>query len=146
MAYTGRMFSWLKDHFVPHTGNDHHPHLLREEAIVFLLAVVLAVEGTFLVSSFVVNPNAGLFSLILPNVLVQSANASRTSEHLPTLITNPVLEQAAALKAQDMAVKSYFAHTSPEGVTPWYWLQKVGYDYSTAGGDLAINFIDSSDV
>ncbi|MEK7616412.1 MAG: CAP domain-containing protein [Patescibacteria group bacterium] len=140
------MLSWLKDHFIPHEGNDHHPHMLRTEAIVFLLAVAITVEGTFLVSTFVIKPGQGLFSLILPNVLVQSANASRTNENLPILVTNSILEQAATLKAQDMASKGYFAHTSPEGVTPWYWLQKAGYGYTAAGENLAVNFIDSSDV
>jgi hypothetical protein len=45
-----------------------------------------------------------------------------------------------------MASKSYFAHTSPEGLTPWHWLDLVGYDYEYAGENLAINFTDSQDV
>jgi hypothetical protein len=50
------------------------------------------------------------------------------------------------MKANDMATKSYFAHTSPEGKTPWYWLSQVGYNYQYAGENLAINFTDSKDV
>lgn len=51
------------------------------------------------------------------------------------------------MKAQDMATKGYFAHTSPEGKkTPWYWLKQVGYQYQYAGENLAINFTDSKDV
>jgi len=45
-----------------------------------------------------------------------------------------------------MADFGYFAHTSPEGKTPWYWIEQVGYQYQYAGENLAINFSDSEDV
>jgi len=45
-----------------------------------------------------------------------------------------------------MAKNGYFAHTSPDGKTPWYWLEQVGYNYQYAGENLAINFSDSKDV
>jgi hypothetical protein len=57
-----------------------------------------------------------------------------------------LLEAAARAKAEDMAAKSYFAHTSPEGRTPWYWLDLVGYKYAYAGENLAVDFDDSTDV
>ncbi len=50
------------------------------------------------------------------------------------------------MKADDMATKGYFAHTSPEGLTPWYWFAQVGYNYTYAGENLAINFNESKDV
>ena len=46
----------------------------------------------------------------------------------------------------DMAEKSYFAHTSPEGLTPWYWITLAGYRFSLAGENLAIDFTESEDV
>lgn len=45
-----------------------------------------------------------------------------------------------------MLEKNYFAHFSPEGVSPWHWLKTVGYDYSLAGENLAIGFLDSKEV
>lgn len=45
-----------------------------------------------------------------------------------------------------MAEKSYFAHTSSDGVTPWHWFQEVDYPYLYAGENLAIHFTDSEDV
>ena len=45
-----------------------------------------------------------------------------------------------------MAARQYFAHNSPDGKTPWYWLQRVGYRFSAAGENLAVNFFESSDV
>jgi hypothetical protein len=65
---------------------------------------------------------------------------------LKILKVNQKLNEAAEMKAKDMATKGYFAHTSPEGKTPWYWIEKVGYDYQFAGENLAINFSDSKDV
>jgi len=45
-----------------------------------------------------------------------------------------------------MAANSYFAHTSPSGVTPWDWFEKVGYQFSYAGENLAVDFSNSQDV
>ena len=50
------------------------------------------------------------------------------------------------MKARDMAEKGYFAHTSPDGKNPWYWLEQAGYKYQYAGENLAVNFNDSKDV
>lgn len=113
--------------------------------MIFLLGVVLFAEGAFLISSTVI-PSSMLYSLILPSVLAQDANRDRQTNSAPTLAVNPVLEQAAQLKANDMAQKSYFSHTSPAGVTPWYWLDRVGYRYQSAGENLAVDFLDASDV
>lgn len=132
IAYTGGMKQW-------------HDHLLRTDAMIFLLGVVLFAEGAFLISSTVI-PSSMLYSLILPSVLAQDANRDRQTNSAPTLAVNPVLEQAAQLKANDMAQKSYFSHTSPAGVTPWYWLDRVGYRYQSAGENLAVDFLDASDV
>jgi hypothetical protein len=45
-----------------------------------------------------------------------------------------------------MATKGYFAHTSPEGVTPWYWFAKAGYKFIYAGENLAVNYNQSQTV
>ena len=49
-------------------------------------------------------------------------------------------------KANDMVANNYFAHTSPSGLTPWYWFEQVGYGFTYAGENLAVNFSDSQDV
>jgi hypothetical protein len=59
---------------------------------------------------------------------------------------NPILNKVAELKVKDMAEKSYFAHINPEGKEPWYWFNLVGYKYSYAGENLAVDFSDSQDV
>ncbi|MEN9622169.1 MAG: hypothetical protein RLZZ67_603 [Candidatus Parcubacteria bacterium] len=83
---------------------------------------------------------------VLPAVLGDLTNEQRVTNHLAVLTENPTLDKVATLKAEDMAAKSYFSHTSPEGLTPWHWFDKVGYDYEYAGENLAIDFTDSHDV
>lgn len=141
------MFSWLKKYFIPHEENDHRPHLLRKENIRNIVFVVLFLEiFTFLIPIIThINRNGGMAS-VLPSILANLTNDERTAQKLDTLTINPILNKAAEMKAEDMASKGYFAHTSPEGKTPWYWLTQVGYQYQYAGENLAINFTDSKDV
>jgi len=140
-----RFGQWLKKYFIPHEHNDHQPHILRTETTLLILAIVLFIEVGFL-TQILVFSRTNLFALILSNVLIGETNDNRQSENIPSLNENPLLDAAAKMKAEDMAEKEYFAHTSPDGTEPWYWLKRVGYDYSYAGENLAINFFDSEDV
>lgn len=109
--------------------------------------LVVALELIAFIIPSLVNLNlSGGMAAVLPAVLGQLTNEKRAAENLPTLVVNPLLTQAAEMKAQDMAEQGYFAHTSPEGKTPWYWIEQVGYKYQYAGENLAVNFRDSEDV
>lgn len=143
------MINWLKNHFVPHEGNSHRPHFLHKKNATQLIGIVLFFELILFVLpalNFVGFINSLNLTAVLPGVLTSLTNEKRIDQSLPQLSENIVLNQAAQLKAQDMASKSYFAHTSPEGRTPWYWLEAVGYTYTYAGENLAVNFVDSEDV
>lgn len=140
------MKQWLKDHFIPHEGNEHQPHFFRFKIVGGILALAFLVEALYLVQAFVVLPKSGYFAAIFASVLVDQTNEKRFANELTTLTVNPVLEQAARMKAQDMATRGYFAHNSPDGKEPWYWFEKAGYDYIAAGENLAVNFTDSKDV
>jgi len=87
-----------------------------------------------------------MWSAVLPALLVDLTNEARMSEDVGNLVRNPTLDEVARMKAQDMVEKGYFAHTSPQGVTPWYWFKRAGYNFSYAGENLAVNFTESSDV
>lgn len=132
--------------FVPQEGNGNHPFILRREGILFLLAIAFFVQAFFLVQIFYVFRNADLFATVVSNVLIDRTNASRAGARVPLVAVSPILSEAAREKAEDMARVGYFAHTSPAGLTPWYWFKKVGYTYTRAGENLAINFVDSEDV
>ena len=79
-------------------------------------------------------------SAIYASVLVTLTNQNRVNSNVPELKVSPILEKAAQMKADDMATRSYFAHNTPEGRTPWYWFEKAGYKYVYAGENLAVNF------
>ena len=66
------------------------------------------------------------------------ANADRAAQDVPALSENSLLDEAAQMKADDMAAKGYYSHITPEGYTPLYWFQKVGYQYLNAGENLDI--------
>lgn len=141
------MLSWLKKHLIPSEGNDHRPHLLRDHNVRNIVAVVIALELVVFMMPILTKINfTGQMAAVLPAVLSELTNAERQSQKLGTLKENALLNKAAALKAADMATYGYFAHTSPAGKTPWYWLNQVGYQYQYAGENLAINFSDSKDV
>ncbi|MFZ3011953.1 MAG: CAP domain-containing protein [Minisyncoccia bacterium] len=141
------MFSWLKKHFIPHPENDHRPHILRDQSTRNIIAIILFLELFSFVLPTVSNINMldGM-AAVLPSVLSDLTNVERQSQRLPILSVNSLLNKAAEMKAQDMALKGYFAHTSPEGLTPWYWILLSGYKYQYAGENLAVNFQDSKDV
>lgn len=140
------MFRWFKNSFVPHDGNDNQPHVLRLETTVTLLSLTLLIEVVFLAQALFVLPSSHYFSSIVANALIGLTNTERTASHDAALADSPLLDKAASLKAEDMAAHGYFAHTSPDGKTPWYWFAQVGYQFSYAGENLAVNFVDSQDV
>ena len=143
------MNKWFKKYFIPHEGNNHEPHFLRSTNVQLLVLVVFMIELGVLALPYVsvLNPaNNKYFAAVLPAVLDNLSNQNRKNNHLPTLSVNSLLNKVAELKAKDMANKGYFAHISPDGKTPWYWFNLVGYKYEYAGENLAVNFTDSEDV
>lgn len=81
-----------------------------------------------------------LASEITADNVIKYVNESREAQGLPDLIKNEKLTEVAQAKLDDMIKNKYFAHTSPSGINPWYWFEKIGYDYQYAGENLAINF------
>ncbi len=133
------------DYFFPHEDNDFKPHLLREAGVVMLAGIVLVV---FLVavSGRILFPRSEYGAAVLSAVLVDLTNSDRSLYSLGQLKPSPLLEEAARLKVEDMVTRGYFAHNSPDGLTPWHWLNKAGYDFSYAGENLAVNFSESVDI
>lgn len=78
--------------------------------------------------------------------IIELANSDRKSQGLSPLKQNPELSLAANLKLDDMIQNGYFDHVSPEGVSPWHFVNKAGYVYAAAGENLALNFSDPQKV
>jgi len=110
----------------------------------FLLAIAILKFGYgFFLYAFSGN---NFYADITKTSLVELTNAERAKNNLPALTENASLNQAAYLKALDMAQNGYFNHFSPAGISPWHWFGQAGYDYKYAGENLAIGFIDSGEV
>lgn len=140
------MKTHLKNYLLPHEGNDHKPHILREVSIIVL---VLVATGAFALSTLqgvMLLRNVDFIAAVLPNVLIDLTNGDRGDSQLSALAPNSLLKEAAQLKANHMAEGSYFSHISPDGITPWHWFIEAGYKFTHAGENLAVNFVDSEDV
>ena len=135
----------LKTYIFPSSENEYKPHIFRGVSTAILLfAVVLVLIAS--VSSTLFVERSGLLGAIYPSVLVDLANEARIEENQKPLKINEKLVQAAQMKANDMAKKSYFEHTSPEGLSPWYWIGLSGYQFLYAGENLAVDFSVSKSV
>lgn len=136
----------IKKYFIPHKENDYLPHFFRTRTLV-VLVLILGGLSFFLARVSVFISRTDYLAAIYPKLLETLANESRQSASGEKILSvNQLLEEAARLKAEDMAKNGYFAHTSPDGKTPWYWLDKASYVFKYAGENLAINFTDSEET
>jgi uncharacterized protein YkwD len=83
----------------------------------------------------------------LEQAMFNSHNAQRAGAGLPGLSIDSRLMQVARQRAQDMASRGYFSHTSPSGETAFTILNQIGYAYRLAGENIARNnYPDSQSV
>lgn len=146
VCYYGSMFRVFRKWFIPSKINDYEPHLLRAWPVALILIISF---GFFALAQFInysLTDNNGFLAAVVSSVLVDLTNGDRAQEGLHGLAVSPTLTQAAQLKANHMAAHSYFAHNSPDGKSPWYFLNAAGYVFSYAGENLAVFFGDSEDV
>lgn len=135
-----------KNLFIPHEGNEYQPHVLQRVAIVAMLIMILTSFTAANFQALLWLSSDWLISTILPAVIVERTNEERTDGAMSMLTRNEILDEAAQLKAEHMAENEYFAHYSPEGISPWYWFDQVKYPFVHAGENLAVHFTDSDEV
>jgi hypothetical protein len=88
----------------------------------------------------------GFASQIDPVKIVELTNKERALKNLPALKVNKELNAAALAKVTDMFEHNYWAHVSPTGIEPWYFVTKANYDYQHAGENLARDFSNANDI
>jgi hypothetical protein len=140
-----KILSKIKNFFWPNKANNFQPHILDDKVItlcilLFLLSKVLCSFQLILIQQ------SALFADLNAQKIIALTNDIRQQYGLSPLKENPLLDAAAKQKAEDMFQNNYFSHFSPTGVSPWYWINKSGYNYHYAGENLAMNFIDSEEV
>lgn len=120
-------------HFIPKTENT------LKKIFILKIVVSLMLVGIFFVST-------AKASEITADNVIELVNQAREKANIQVLTKNSSLERAAQDKAQDMFDNNYFAHISPAGKTPWFWIENQEYDYRFAGENLAINYTNAQDA
>lgn len=139
----------IKKYFIPHEGNNFHPHILHTKRTVFYGLSFLLSKGIiiFLVALFPVS----VFTL--PDVvagerkkIIDSTNELRAQYGLAPLQSEMKLFSSSEARAVDMAQNEYFDHIGPDDQDLNYFLTKANYDYYVAGENLAMGFVDADDI
>ncbi|MFA7385536.1 MAG: CAP domain-containing protein [Candidatus Paceibacterota bacterium] len=138
-------FLKIKSVFFPCRENKYRPKIINNRFLFYYALVFLAFK-IIVIPFFIYFPNTIFFASVTENKLIELTNLSRKNLGIEPLKENKELNYAAYLKAKDMIEEGYFSHYSPKGISPWFWLNKAGYDYEAAGENLAIGFINSEQV
>jgi hypothetical protein len=130
----------------PRETNNHRAKLLHHSSLFFLTLF-------FFIGGIAINPLQkshpgilGVSTNISIDRLLELTNKERAGNGLTPLSLNAQLSNAAAGKGQDMLTKDYWAHFSPDGGTPWGFINGAGYQYLYAGENLARGFNTADEV
>jgi hypothetical protein len=78
--------------------------------------------------------------------IIALTNSQRSQNGLSPLASDGRLASSAQAKAQDMLAKGYFAHTAPDGTSPWTFVRNAGYAFITVAENLAQGYGSDSGV
>lgn len=139
----------LKHHFIPHVGNDYHPHIFHTKRAIGYSAFFIAIKA-FAVAYAALLP---IQAYTAPDVLSAQANRIlaltnhlRSDQGLVELTRADLLDGSAGSRALDMVEKGYFSHTGPDGHTLAYFMKQTGNRYVDAGENLAEGFRTADEV
>lgn len=118
----------------------------QKRAVLGMLGMVLLTFAASNLWALLWQGSDWLAATVLPSVVVDLTNSEREATDIHPLTRNSVLDEAARQKAEHMAEENYFAHYSPDGVSPWHWFREVEYQFAHAGENLAVHFTDSRAV
>ncbi|MBU1038611.1 hypothetical protein KKC17_00010 [Patescibacteria group bacterium] len=144
--HSRRAYHKTKDCLIPHSGNNHLPQVLKHRFLMFYSALLVILKVLVIILP-VALPSSSLYSsaITLQNI-VDLTNQTRINLGIGELQVNDLLNKAAQAKANDMLLNQYFAHVSPNNITPWDWIENSGYDYRLAGENLAVHFQEAEEV
>lgn len=132
--------------FLPHSSNNHRAKILHHFSILLCILVLFLGQAVF---SYVRTDYPAVLGSsidISTEKLLDLTNQKRKESGLAPLHMNDALSKAAVMKADFMLEKDFWAHNSPDGVTPWYFFKQVGYTYTYAGENLARGFTNTDEV
>lgn len=140
------ILSTLRHWFVPAESNNRRARILHPTGLTVLVALVLVFQFTLSWTSKTYPQILGYASQITAQQIIDITNVKRHEQGLGTVKYDPQLTAAAAAKAADMMARDYWAHVSPIGTQPWFFISQAGYGYRYAGENLARDFNDSAAV
>src|SRR3989344_1539982 len=132
----------FKDLFYPSAKNSFVPGLLNARAFFYYGLLVFIVTVIIFSPLTKTLPYRVFLANLSGQLILDDVNPQRTSGSLAPLRVDPLLSDAARMKAEDMIARNYFSHLGPNGELPWVWFDRLGYKYSAAGENLAIDFSD----
>lgn len=122
----------LKSAFYHHWHLWDKSHHIHHGAFVWHVSVTLFVLFANFYATF------GLFAWDLSeNNIISQTNRQRVAYGLSGLKIDDRLSFSAALKAEDMVRKKYFAHYGPDGLGPAHFFKKAHVDFKEGGENLA---------
>lgn len=134
-------------HFaIPRHSNNHRARVFHPGFLTYLIVGLLFLQTIFPILHRVSPDILGYATNIHIEKLLQDTNNERAKQGLNPVVLNSTLSTAAQKKAADMFADNYWAHVSPDGTTPWDFINGEGYQYTYAGENLARDFNDSDAV
>jgi uncharacterized protein YkwD len=71
--------------------------------------------------------------------VVQEMNATRSADHVGSLVVSVALSAIAQAHAVDMLARSYLGHTDPSGMDPFQRMSAAHYSYNYAAENIAMD-------
>lgn len=140
------MFAALKHWLFPRESNNQRAKILHPSGLAILIALILVFQFGLSWFSKEFPQVLSYASFITPQQIIDITNVKRREQGLGILKLDAQLSSAAAAKAGDMFARDYWAHVSPIGTQPWFFISQAGYGYRYAGENLARDFNDSAAV
>lgn len=141
-----KFYRYFHHYLIPHEKNNYKAKSLHNSTlllyVIFLVVFQLTTSSVRMGMSNVL----GYATDINTERVLLLVNQKRQEAGLGQLKLNDQLSSAANNKASDMFTKNYWAHISPTGTTPWYFISLAGYEYVYAGENLARSFNTADEV
>lgn len=142
MALTPKTKRTVPVHHKKRTGehHKHSKHYLKTyyPYLPLLLIVLVGLAINFIWTSH--GQVLGASTNMTSTQLLADTNKDRETAGQEDLRLSSKLSTAAQAKANDMVAKNYWSHTAPNGKTPWNFITASGYQYFSAGENLAYGF------
>ena len=117
-----------------------------------LLCFALLAAGVFFFNAYnrtlsgkLFASRAALLAAVNPGILLAQSNADRVRNGVSLLAENALLSRAAQAKADDMLNRGYYAHITPDGKSPLYFVDQTGYKYLNVGENLDLTYLSTEE-